>query len=423
MKKTLFLAALAIASAPFASAITCNWSNTLGNNDFGAFSNWSPVPATFQGNAFDINLSGANRSAITNTLAPSLALSGRVRLGTQVSRMGELLISGGTNTFGDGIQVGATGTGLFTLTSGYVGFLSNFTTISESSNSVGTLAMSGGAFVGDRVTAATALGASGTIVITGGDVTIFPNDPTPSLSTSGSLRLGSGAAQLHIGGTAQVTAQTLILGPVPGTPMGPGLMTMSNGVLNLTGATLTNMPPIIFCPGRPVDFEGGVWNVDGDVRGDIQQAISAGLLYHSAGNDWIRVTFDTTNTVVKIQQPTALESWRFQYFGTIEDAGDAANAADPENDGIPNLVEFAFALHPLQSNAGQLPNCTVSGGNLTIEFTQPGGVSGVSYGAEFSTNLMNWSAVANSGTGATNVFTVSIESQPRGFLRLLAIEQ
>lgn len=430
MKKTLLVAALALALAPIASATNYQWTNLLGNNDFGSFSNWFPVPVTFQTNGFDINLTGANRAVISTDLHSSLPLSGRVRVGTLAGRTGELLISGGTNTFGNAIQVGqgsgVASTGIFTLTGGLVAFPSNFTTIAESTNSVGTFVMSGGTFLGDRMTAATAGGAEGTIVITGGDLTLSPTAPGTA-GTKGALRLGNGSAQVHIGGTAQVTMEFLFFGDTNAV-IGPGFMTMSNGVLNITGATLTNVPPVIFCPGRTVDFEGGVWNVVSNVTTDIQQAIAGGLMYHSAGNDWIRVSYNSTNgptgtTVVKIQQPTALESWRFQYFGTIEDTGNAANTADPEQDGIPNLIEFAFGLHPLLCNAGQLPKCTVSDGNLTIEFPEPSGVSGITYGAESSTNLINWASVTNSGTGTTNTFTVSVGSQPKGFLRLLAIEQ
>lgn len=425
MKKILPVAALAMALAPIASAANYQWTNILANNDFGSFSNWNPVPVTFRTNAFDINLMGANRAQITTNLDASLALSGRVRLGTQVGRMGELLVSGGTNSFGDGIQVGqaAGTTGLLTITGGLVAFPTNFTTIAESTNCVGTLVMSEGTFIGDRITAATQPGAQGTIVITGGNLILSVTDPTP-VSTSGALRLGNGSAQIHIGGTAQVTIEYLTFGDTSSV-VGPALLTMSNGVLNITGATATNVAPIIFCPGRTVAFEGGVWNVVSNVTTDIQQAITDGLINHSAGNEWIRVNYNSTNdtTIVKLEQPTALESWRFQYFGTIEDIGNAANTADPEQDGIPNLVEFAFGLHPLQSNAGQLPKCVVSGGNLTIEFTEPGGVSGITYGAEHSTNLVNWAAITNSGTGTTNIFTISVGSEPRGFLRLLATEQ
>ncbi|HPA18552.1 MAG TPA: hypothetical protein PLU30_12450 [Verrucomicrobiae bacterium] len=426
MKKTLLVAALAMALAPIGSAITCNWSNSLGDNNFGSFSNWFPVPTTFQGNAFNVNLAGANRAVISTTLHSSVKFSGGVRTGTQAGKMGELLVSEGTNTFGDVLYVGQVfgSTGLFTLTGGLVEFPSNFTTIAESTNMVGTFAMSGGTFRGDRLTAATSPGATGTVIITGGEFILAETDPSPA-GTSGYLRMGEGNAQIHIGGTAQVTVEFLLLGRTNNGPPNWGIMTMSNGVLNIIGNPNTNAPPINFCPGRTVDFEGGVWNVFSNVTTVIQQAISAGLIYHSAGNDRIRVTYNSTNdtTVVKIQQPTALESWRFQYFGTTEDTGNAANTADPEQDGIPNLIEFAFGLHPLQCNAGQLPKCTVSGGNLTIEFPEPNGVSGITYGAESSTNLINWAAVTNSGTGTTNTFTVFVGSQPKGFLRLLAIEQ
>jgi len=425
MKKILPVAVLTMVLTPIASAANYQWTNILANNDFGSFSNWNPVPVTFETNRFDINLMGANRAEITTNLHASLPLSGRVRLGTQVGKMGELLISGGTNIFGDGIQVAQFGgtTGLLTMTGGLVAFPSNFTTIAESANCVGAFIMSEGTFLGDRITAATQPSAQGMIVITGGNLLLSVSDPSP-VSTSGALRLGNGSAQVHIGGTAQVTVEYLTFGDT-NEVVGPALMTMSNGVLKITGATATNVPPIIFCAGRTVAFEGGVWNVVSNVTTDIQQAISDGLINHSAGNEWIRVTYNSTNnqTVVQLQQPTALESWRFQYFGTIKDIGNAANTADPEQDGIPNLVEFAFGLHPLQSNAGQLPKCEVSGGNLTIEFTEPDGVDGITYGAEHSTNLVNWAAVTNSGTGTTNIFTISVGSEPKGFLRLLATEQ
>lgn len=428
MKKTLPIAVLTMALAPIASAANCFWSNTLNNNDFGVFSNWvvgTSVPNTFSNNALFINYSGANRAVISSDLDASVRFAKTVRVSTTNGYTGELLITGGTNTFGDAIQAGYLGgVGIFTLSGGAVAFPTSFVTIAEQAGSLGIFTMTGGSFTGDRLTAATSPGATGMVIITGGEFNLAETDPTPA-STSGYLRMGEGNAQIHIGGTAQVTVEFLLLGRTNAGPPDWGIMTMSNGVLNIVGNPNTNAPPIDFCPGRTVDFEGGVWNVFSNVVTDIQQAITDGLIYHSAGNDRIKVTYNSTNdtTVVKIQQPTALESWRFQHFGTIEDIGDAANTADPEQDGIPNLVEFAFGLHPLQSNAGQLPKCVVSGGNLTIEFTGPDGVSGITYGAEHSTNLITWTAVTNSGTGTTNTFTISVGSEPKGFLRLLAIEQ
>jgi len=43
---------------------------------------------------------------------------------------------------------------------------------------------------------------------------------------------------------------------------------------------------------------------------------------------------------------SALENWRFGYFGSTAGTGTAADDADPDRDGEPNLLEFATAQHP-----------------------------------------------------------------------------
>ncbi|MEX1115072.1 MAG: hypothetical protein WEB53_07470 [Akkermansiaceae bacterium] len=51
---------------------------------------------------------------------------------------------------------------------------------------------------------------------------------------------------------------------------------------------------------------------------------------------------------------TQTESWRNLYFEQTGNTGDAADLADPDKDGVNNLLERAFNLHPLQSGAGPL---------------------------------------------------------------------
>ena len=62
-----------------------------------------------------------------------------------------------------------------------------------------------------------------------------------------------------------------------------------------------------------------------------------------------------------------IETWRLQWFGTIENTGNAALDADPDNDGTTNLYEFAYGLNPTQSDAPPKPQFTLNNGN--IEFT------------------------------------------------------
>lgn len=120
---------------------------------------------------------------------------------------------------------------------------------------------------------------------------------------------------------------------------------------------------------------------------------------------------------------TALETWRQQHFGTYENTGDAANSADPEWDGIPNLIEFGTGCHPLHRSAGQLPACTMGEGTLRIRLTEPSGVDGIVYGAEYSTDLRNWMPVSDSGSGTEHDFSISVGANSQMFLRLTIAEE
>lgn len=54
-----------------------------------------------------------------------------------------------------------------------------------------------------------------------------------------------------------------------------------------------------------------------------------------------------------------------------------------------------------------------------MSFTQPDGVSGVTYGAEWSTSLTtgSWTSIPDTGSGGTHLFSVPTTGQDRIFLR------
>ena len=137
----------------------------------------------------------------------------------------------------------------------------------------------------------------------------------------------------------------------------------------------------------------------------------------------------TTKTyTVTITRQSALETWRFTYFGTTGNTGNAANAADPYHTGVPNLAVFAV-LGPNQDPAkvafGLLPQPQITGGNYVVTFSQPAGVNGVTYGAEWSADLSpgSWTPVTDTGTGGTHTFSVPIGSAPMKFVRLTVTPQ
>jgi hypothetical protein len=118
---------------------------------------------------------------------------------------------------------------------------------------------------------------------------------------------------------------------------------------------------------------------------------------------------------------TALEAWRLQYFNTTANTGDAANDFDFDHDGLVNLIEYAFGLNPKDGGSVTLPQPQLVGGNFGTTFTQPAGVSGITYQAERSPNLAagSWTPVPDTGTGTTHTFNVPTTNQPCVFMRFI----
>lgn len=70
------------------------------------------------------------------------------------------------------------------------------------------------------------------------------------------------------------------------------------------------------------------------------------------------------NVSIKVDGP--LEQWRQQKFGAnAGNASIAGDAADPDRDGLPNLIEYALGLEPLQAGLGGLLTDTVTTGGQT----------------------------------------------------------
>jgi len=115
-----------------------------------------------------------------------------------------------------------------------------------------------------------------------------------------------------------------------------------------------------------------------------------------------------------------LPVWRQIHFGSSANGGDAADLNDFDHDGIPNLLEYAFGLDPKQNSAGLLPLPQRVDNNLLINFSQPVGVTDITYGAEWSTTLLpgSWTAVADTGTFPQHRFSVPVGTQTSLFLRL-----
>ncbi len=97
----------------------------------------------------------------------------------------------------------------------------------------------------------------------------------------------------------------------------------------------------------------------------------APLAFQLTVNDGVRASSDTI-TVQLTAPPT--ETWRYRYFSSIYNTGNAADLADPDHDGLVNLLERAFKLNPTLADFRYvIPNTGTSGLPCVTVFQAPGG--------------------------------------------------
>jgi hypothetical protein len=92
----------------------------------------------------------------------------------------------------------------------------------------------------------------------------------------------------------------------------------------------------------------------------------------------------------------ALGEWRQAYFGTNLDEGDAAGMADPDGDGLPNIMEYALSRNPKQAELDppwtQLTQDYGNGPCLALSFVSVPDPA-LTYTVEASENLQDWASI------------------------------
>jgi hypothetical protein len=101
------------------------------------------------------------------------------------------------------------------------------------------------------------------------------------------------------------------------------------------------------------------------------------------------VTNPANATVTILDRP--LNAWRRANFTTAELANPqiSGDNADPDGDGISNLMEYAMGLPPKVANANPL-NPQIVNGNFTITYSRSKGATDVATTLQSSTDLVNW---------------------------------
>ena len=84
-------------------------------------------------------------------------------------------------------------------------------------------------------------------------------------------------------------------------------------------------------------------------------ATTAGRTYYYVVASLNPAGSSTDSAIASATTYTKVENWRYLHFGTTADAGNAADTADPDGDGIPNLFERAFGGNPNAPDRNILP--------------------------------------------------------------------
>ena len=125
-------------------------------------------------------------------------------------------------------------------------------------------------------------------------------------------------------------------------------------------------------------------------------------------------------------EPT-LEEWRLAHFGTTADAGPAANTADPDGDGLANLMEYALGLDPgaPEPLSARLATDTATG-HLRLSVTRNPDATDLTWAVEVSGDLAAWAGVEGTDVATeTDLPGLLVASDltpagdaPRRFIRL-----
>lgn len=99
-------------------------------------------------------------------------------------------------------------------------------------------------------------------------------------------------------------------------------------------------------------------------------------------------------TTAAAQPDSGIAAWRQAHFDTPENAGDAMDSADPDGDGLPNLLEYAIGTLPKEPTAATArPDLAIAEGatpderRLVLTFTRRKSASDIHYVVEAAADL------------------------------------
>jgi sugar lactone lactonase YvrE len=295
---------------------------------------------------------------------------------------------------------------------------------------------------------------SGDLFLCGGDVAVRRITPSGVVTTVGGLAQQAGTAN-GVGAAARFTSAIGVvagkLGELyvvewvgghavrKGTPMGfKPLVALSSATAGLSVTVEGSVNPNGFMTSANLEY--GKTSALGDVvplslglsAATTPQAVSTVLSSLDPGSTYYyRISASNIDGSASTRQGTfttltLTQGWRQTHFGSTANSGSAADGADPDRDGLPNLLEYALNLSP---NAASRATAAVQAAGGNLEYTYSRGTAafngGTTYQVEWSDDLTLWfttgvveSLISDDGTQQQVKATLPAGSGGRRFVRL-----
>ncbi len=265
------------------------------------------------------------------------------------------------------------------------------------------------------------LGGYGSI---GGNVVVDPGGTlapgnSPGTITVGSLALAASANLLiEIGGTIQGTSYDFV-NVLGNATLGGNLM------VSLTSG---------FTPSPGNSFM--ILSAGGALGGSFDNIPSGTRLHIPDGSGSFMVNYAGSNIALSsfLQPAATFTAWQNSHFTALQLADPTISGpnADPDHDGLPNLLEYAFNADPTNPLSSNRPITSLDPTYLSLTYTKILSATDLTYTVEQSTTLGQWDVVAPVNQILTdNGFVQTIKAQvPRTnalngnlFLRLHVTQQ
>lgn len=342
---------------------------------------------------------GTNTSVLTILGSPSVSTIGSTSLSGSLIRPETI-----TNTISSSIVMGPTlpstpsPTTWLTLTGGQTSTTTTSGTISLA-NTVGgssNLTISGtaglirtGVGVTTTVSNSTSLNLTTNQLITSTGTVTLSNSSSNLTVSQGTLSFQNPA---NVSGNLDLLSNSNLKLLLPGTSSN-----LASAVITV-GGDVTLSGDLTVIPSANVPAGSTIVIVNKTSAGAITGTFTGrpqGSLVRGSNGDFIISYAGGDGNDVTLTAVSKLQAWRHAHFGTIDNIGTAADTADADGDGIPNLMERACNLNPAASST--LPVTTaLSGANLEYSYIRS--VASVQAGDVFtvewndSLNPAGWSS-------------------------------